>query len=458
MSKTSDAAGLALALLLTQAPPGSRSYAYAVDREQAALLADAIHGFIVRSGLSGLVEVGASVVAVRSTGATLRIESSDGASAYGTRPWLTVADELGAWPSTTNHRRLWSAVVSAVPKVAGSRLLVLSTAGSPSGLGAQVWREAKASPYWRTSVHPGPSPWWPASRVEALRSSLTASEWARLIECRWVEGDDSLSTEGDVAACVRAGSSVLGWSRSAGGYVCALDVGTRRDLTAAAVGHLEQRAVGRTVVIDRVMYWRPARSVVGADAGNRVDLAEVERSVLRLCREYRVSKIRYDRMQAEQLSANLARAGVRTEEYIFSTAGANRVARSLYAALRDHAVELPDDEELITELGSVRMVETGPGTVKMINPPGSHDDLAVAVGMVIAELTATPDYGGGSVSVPGRRSPRLPRSAYSDAKPQAPIGLRLRLADRAGPRGSIMVGGSANDPTRAAGDGASWRH
>lgn len=125
----------------------------------------------------------------------------------------------------------------------------------------------------------------------------------------------------------------------------------------------------------------------------------MEAATLRLCREYRVSKIRYDRMHAEQLSGNLGRAGVRTSEFVFSTAGANRLARSLYVALRDHAVELRDDPELITELSSVRLVETGPGTVKMINPPGTHDDLAVAVGMIIADLTEQPDVGVGSIGL-----------------------------------------------------------
>jgi hypothetical protein len=33
------------------------------------------------------------------------------------------------------------------------------------------------------------------------------------------------------------------------------------------------------------------------------------------------------------------------------------------------------------------MVETGPRTVKVQNPPGAHDDIVTAVGMVVADLT-----------------------------------------------------------------------
>jgi phage terminase large subunit-like protein len=157
MSKTSDVAGVALSLLLTQAPARSRSYAYSVDTEQATILLETQKGFVIRTpGLAGAVEIGARTVAVKATGASLIVEASDGASAYGLRPWLTLVDELSMWPKTANHRQLWSAIVSAVPKVPGSRLPVVGTAGSPVGLGAEVWQEAQQSVHWRTSRRPGP--------------------------------------------------------------------------------------------------------------------------------------------------------------------------------------------------------------------------------------------------------------------------------------------------------------
>lgn len=104
-------------------------------------------------------------------------------------------------------------------------------------------------------------------------------------------------------------------------YIAALDVGTRRDLTALVVGHAERRQAGCVVVIDRVLYWRPEAN------GRRVDLSEVEFAALRLCRHYG-ARLRFDRMQAEQLTTNPTRSGLRTDEFVFSAAGANRLARS----------------------------------------------------------------------------------------------------------------------------------
>lgn len=441
MSKTTDVAAMALALLLTEAPPRSRSYVYAVDADQAALFGDAIAGFVARTpGLAGAVEVAARSVTVRSTGATLTVETSDGASALGTLPWLTVADELGVWPSTANHRRLWSAIVSAVPKVPGARLLVIGTAGSPMGLGAEVWAEATASSHWHTSRTPGPSPWWSKADVAALRADLTRSEWRRLIECEWAESDDALTTPEDVEAVIRAGST-HNPHKPSHTYVAALDVGTRRDLTALVVGHEETGPTGRTVVIDRVLTWRPA----SADGG-RVDLSEVEAATLRLCREYRVTRLIFDRMQAEQLTANLTRAGVTTSEYVFSSAGANRLARSLFNALRDRALSLPDDDETRAEFIATRLVETGPGTVKLQNPPGAHDDIVTAVGMVVADLTARPTPGRGSITIPRGRTPSHIAGATGQRVPQASLRSRLRRAPRAGR--AIIFPGTVNDPAR----------
>lgn len=446
-----EPAGVALALLLTQAPERSRSHAYAVDAGQARILLDTIGGLVARSGLGGAVEVTSRAVTIRATGASLTVEASDGASAYGLRPWLTICDELGMWPSTTNHRALWAAIASAVPKVPGGRLVAIGTAGSPTSLGAQVWGEANESPHWRTSHMPGPAPWWTADDIAATRSRSGPTGWRRLILCEWAEGDDALTSPEDVAACIRAGSLTLPPSPRHE-YVAALDVGTRRDLTGLAVGHSEQRPEGRTIVIDRVLSWRPKDG-----AGGRVDLAEVEAATLRLCREYRVRRLRFDRMQAEQMTGNLARAGVRPVEYVFSSAGADRLARSLFVALRDRAVELPDDDELRTEAMAVRLVETGPGTVKMSNPPGTHDDVLTAVGMVLADLTAQPDDGRGAIFSPASYGRPVART-LRDARPTLPTAQRLRQSARTAPRGllGLLVPGSANDPGRI-GDGRAGR-
>lgn len=171
-------------------------------------------------------------------------------------------------------------------------------------------------------------------------------------------------------------------------------------------------------------------------------------------------------MQAEQLTANLARAGIRTDEYVFSAAGANRLARSLWGALRDHALDLPDDEETRSEFLTTRLVETGPGVVKLQNPPGAHDDIVTAVGMLVVDLTEQPDPGRASITVPtgriGRRDTRNARDAILAPTLGGEVSImHARNRARSGPRGLpgagaiLGVPGAYDDPRRRR-SGNSW--
>lgn len=441
-SKTGDAAATALSLLLTEAPPRSRSHAYAVDADQAAILTDAIAGYVMRTPkLAGAVELGARGVTVRSTGASLVVESSDGASAFGLKPWMTLVDEFAMWPSTTRHRQLWSAIASAVPKVRDGRLLVFTTAGSPSGIGAHVWGEAERSTHWRTAKRPGPSPWWSPEDIAELRSSLTAAEWRRLIDCEFAEGDDALTSPEDVEAVIRRSPLVLP-PQIGTPYVAALDLGTRRDLTAFAIGHSAQREGGRMTIVDRLVYWRPGKGKQG-----RVDLAEVEETVKRLSREYRVGAVRYDRHQAEQLTQGLERAGVPVEEFVFSASSVNNLARSLHIGLRDRALELPDDQELREQFIATRLVETNAG-VRLNNPVGQHDDIPTVTAMLHVALAEKASVGRAAITVPRATVP-IKRATRTAEPGELARSVALRALRQGGDRSS-RLGSALFDRRRGA--------
>ena len=66
------------------------------------------------------------------------------------------------------------------------------------------------------------------------------------------------------------------------------------------------------------------------------------------------------------------------------------MARSLFGALRDRAILLPDDEALTSELSKVRLVETGPGLVRLDHRSGEHDDQAIACALLCASLLDRP--------------------------------------------------------------------
>ena len=142
-SKSTDAAGVALCWLATEAPAGARGYVVAVDSDQAALDVDAASGLVDRTPGLG-VDVQA-LKAVGRSGASVEVLSADGASAYGLRPHLMIVEELGAWPSNARLQTAVDGDRERDGEGAGHRLVVVDERGRAGpflaqglGAGAQV--------------------------------------------------------------------------------------------------------------------------------------------------------------------------------------------------------------------------------------------------------------------------------------------------------------------------------
>jgi hypothetical protein len=74
----------------------------------------------------------------------------------------------------------------------------------------------------------------------------------------------------------------------------------------------------------------------------------------------------------------------------------------LYRVIRDRQVALPDDTELLAELKSVRLRESGVGQFRLDHDQGQHDDQAVAVGLLAVTLLEPRRRRRGVVSIADR--------------------------------------------------------
>ena len=92
-----------------------------------------------------------------------------------------------------------------------------------------------------------------------------------------------------------------------------------------------------------------------------------------------------DPWQAVDLAQRLRSRGLRVHEFAFSAAAVGRLASTLHL-LRDRALALPDDAELLDELANVRLRETSPGVLRMDHDPGQHDDRAIALALAAQRL------------------------------------------------------------------------
>lgn len=347
-SKTTDLGAVGLAVLTLQAPTASRSYAVAADADQAGLLVDAMRRLArLNPTLQRVLRVDARRVVNLQTGASLEVLPADAPSAWGLLPHLVIVDEVTQWPGSVNHRGVWDAVVSAVAKVDGCRLVCLTSAGDPVHWSHRVLEHARTSPRWRVNEVPGPCPWISEDALAEQRALLTDSQYARLHLNRWVAAEDRLvSAEALRDAVVLDGPQE---PRLGVTYRIGADLGLRHDRTAIAVCHAEpvtdRVPPSRRVVLDRMVVL----------AGTR------QREVL-------------DPWQGIGLAQRLRARGVTVVEQSFTPQVYGRMASVLYTLLRDRLLAIYMDDGLLDELANVRLRETLPGLLRVDHDPGRHDD------------------------------------------------------------------------------------
>jgi Terminase large subunit, ATPase domain len=379
-SKTSDCAAFTISAALSGLiPPGERGFCVAGDRDQAALVSQAVAGFVRRTDeLHGVVQVDRNEIKFGTVSVTVEVLSSDAPSAWGRRGHWWIVDELPSWSDTPNSHEFFDAVVSAWAKVPTCRAIIIGTAGSPVHFARRHYETAAASNSWRLSDTHDTAPWMLASDIADQQRSLSAGTFARLFRNEWVQAEDHLVSEENLRRCV----TVTDWPadpKPNTRYVIGVDLATKFDSTAVCVAHTETRGGERHVVVDDLEVHAPRP---GAD----VSLANVERRVEQLSRRYRGAQVFFDPSNAAQMLENLRGRGVRCEEFKFTAASNDKMTNTLHTMLRDACIDLPDDERLLDELLSVRVVETRLGGLKVDTIPGKHDDQVDVLGIVTLTL------------------------------------------------------------------------
>lgn len=389
-SKSLDAGGVALSLMLAGLPAGAECYAAASDREQAAILRRKIGGLVSRTPeVRGLVEVGAWRVGVPARDVALDVISADAASSWGLTPALIVLDEVCMWGETEAPRTFFDALMTSLPKRADSRALLISTPGSPSHWTRKVYDGALRDPRWRVSHLAGPAPWADVAEIEAERRNLPESTFRRLFLAEWVEGEDRLVRHDDLDAAMAHDGALAPQPGVA--YVITLDVGLVNDRTVVAVGHAEGPPNDRRVVVDRLRVWAGTHR-------KPVDLSDVEETLISLSAAYNSAPVTSDPFQAAQLISRLTRRGMRATAWQFTAASVGRLGAALHVALRERRLVLPRDEALRDELAHVKLREV-PGGYRLTHSHGRHDDMAVAVALLVV-LLVEPAGGPAYSSVP----------------------------------------------------------
>lgn len=403
-SKTTDLAGVAIAWLVGDAAPLVDGYAVAADHDQANRLLDRARGFVARTpGLGELVEVQARRILNRSSGARVHALEADVASSEGLLSPFVVVDELPNWPDTPTARRMWTSVVSMVPKWPGMTLVVIGHAGDPAHWSRAVL-DVAIGRGWRVVEVPGPLEWVRPEDLAMQEHLLLPSEFARRHLNVWTSAEDRLTTVDAVRDCIRH----VGPLAPVEGvrYTVGVDLGVKSDRTVATVAHVEREDDGATVVVDRMEVWTPR-------PGAPVDLEVVEGWLMEAHRSFGSPRVVCDPWQALAMIQRLRARGVRVEEFTFNQASIGRLALTLWSLLRDARLDLPDDEELVAELAAVQLRETSPGVYRMDHSSSGHDDRAVSLALAAWSLLERGRHGRRRSIVPAGTVPGRPAESFA---------------------------------------------
>lgn len=402
-AKTGDLAAIVISWLLVQAPAAARGYGIAADADQAGKILEAIEGFLLRTpNMAGALTILARKVRNPKTGAEFEVLPADAPGAYGHKPHLLVVDEFAQWPTTPASRRLWTAMFSAMSKVPGARLVIITSAGDPGHFAFDVLQKARRRPgRWRVSELEGRVPWVSEEEIAEQAAMLLPSEVDQLHYNRWAPTEDRAMP--NVRECATLDEWPLG---PVGGffYRVGVDLSRTRDNTVVVVCHGEpilrpredprsglmfEDEVGQRIVVDRMRVWTPSRLAP-------IDQGEVLNYVAEVAFQYQ-ALVTFDPYDASGMMQELQARGVAVESYnMQSTAAVDKLATTLFHLTRDRRLVLPkptahpDAEELLEELEHIRLRKTSLGTLRIDHDSNRHDDRGMAIGLAAQSLVYAP--------------------------------------------------------------------
>lgn len=381
-SKTTDLA-VTCCYALAFATRPLRGYAYAADKDQAGLLKQAI-GTILRLNpwLGSILSVESHrVINVAkghpAEGGTLTIEASDVGSSYGILPDIIIADEVCHWEGDGS---LWHSLISSAAKRSNCLLVVISNAGFVDSWQWNIREAARTDEAWYFSRLDGPrASWMTEARLAEQQRMLPGIAFARLWLNEWSSGGGDALRREDIDQAFVEGLEPLPPRLSGWSFVAGLDLGISRDSSVLAVlgirkctpWEFKHSDHGKTQLA-YIKRWQPPK-------GGKVDLTDVEETILDLHGGYNFAKVYYDPWQAEAVSQKLRLKRVKMEELTQTGSNLQRIATATIEAFNDHRLLLFEHPDLRRDLYRLRIEERSYG-FRLTSPRDGtgHGDCASA--------------------------------------------------------------------------------
>ena len=415
-SKTTDEA-IMIAWALMAARRSLKGYAAAADKDQAQLLRNAVAELLeLNPWLSKILDVQNYRVVNRHTSSTLEILSSDAPTSYGLLPDFVIADEVTHW----RNRDLFDSLFSSAAKRKRCVMVCISNAGFIDSWQFEVRENLRDNSHWHFNHLEGSvASWIDTDALDEQRLLLPPTAYSRLWENIWAAGAGDAIDRELIDSSFQETLQPLTRAIEGHYFVAGVDLGVTRDASAIvvlAVKHsdpydYDSNQIGRI----RLCFSRAFRPT----PGNKVNLQEIEDTLLSLHRRYRFKAVMYDPWQAVHLAQRLRMSRLPMEELTQSGNNLQAIASATIEAFNDRRLDLYEDDDLRRDLYRLRIEERSYG-FRLVSPRDSsgHGDVASAFTFALKKCT----------ELAGKRKLRLIAYGESYDRTLNPIFQRIQKA------------------------------
>jgi phage terminase large subunit-like protein len=438
--KSTDAAALALYLLLADGEPAPEVYGAAGSRQQAKVILEEAKRMVRQSPvLDEWCTIRRNEIIVPSIDGVYRVVSAEAGLQMGSNPSAVIGDELHVWKGDQG-RELYYALTTGMDAREHPLAIWLTTAGfDKDTICYEVFErgvdgEAGMLMYWlgarpkqplddpRVWLDANPAPWRTEALLRRRFLKLPISVFARLHLNVWTETESLWLPDGAFEKLSR--DTLVPAER----VWLGVDIGLRRDCSAVVAVAVRPGMNGKPRYIVRAWIFDPA------EKGGVLDLAPIENLIRALGREYNVVECRYD-PQFFQRSAEALSDQVRMIEVPASDQRMVPLSQLTYELVTggDLLIDPRSHDGYAKHIRSAVVRETERGWRVSKAKSRERIDALIATMFALAGATDAPPIEPGARPLELRNEPTAgQREAHA-----ASAGLRAR-ARRAVERGSIV--------------------
>ena len=387
--KTALMGGEAIVQLVLNPRPTEENYILAGDKDQAAYLLQKVKDFIARNpNFIDLFQVYKNEIIVPSTGAMVKIMSSDAKTKQGRNPDFFVFDEFWNQPD----RDLWDTMYLGMAAKPYSQGIILTNAGFDRTSICYEIRELARSKEFEEIYYFEPNgvflesletPWITEKWLTLERKTTPPKVFNRFRKNLWVDEGEHPFMPDEGWECFKSYLSEKSICYKGPHYV-GLDLGLKKDAASLTVLHRERKKLE----VDLYKRWL-------GSSENPVKISEIEDELIMILRNFNDCVLVCDPWQLMGTIQRFRSAGIEVIEFYLTAENIGKLSRNLFYLFKNQSIDSPKYSKLEDELKGLQVVEKSYGW-RIDHSENTNSDITMGLGMaaVVAMERGIDSYSG----------------------------------------------------------------